>query len=586
MKLRNAGKVFRLICRYAPGSAAVCALCSLVYALCASLGTVLLARILTAAETLREGAVPQILFPAVLYLLLQLTRHGFNILQDISWNVGVEERCRFRFRTLLSEKAAALPYIDFEDERRQDCILRARECVDSGTVTESFTNLLNAAESVLTVIGLLSAMAVYSVWYLPVMLLSLVPYLLSRLAAGAEFYKLRWFQAPHVRKRGYFYSLFVSPAFQKEQRVFGFGDVFRARWERERELTARETLSFRTKDSGRLACCEGLTTAGYIAGILLSFLLVKNGTIALGVFGAGIYAFRTAQNSTQAFFALYGSLCEGLRQSGDFFEFLRLEEEPKRERTIDRLETGICARNVRFTYPNAGAPALEIGELTIPAGERVAVVGENGSGKSTLMKLLTGLYTPDEGVILYDGVSLDVISRESLSQLIGAVSQDHGSYHLSIRDNVGIRAPGAAGDDGRIREALAQTGLDRTADLDAWLGREFGGEELSGGQWQRLAAAGVLCKDCGVVFLDEPTSALDPGAEYDILKRFMDLPAGKTAVIISHRVGLCRFADRVVFMKDGRIRAAGSHRQLLDACAEYRFFYNEQAKWYVGEQGV
>lgn len=581
MKYRNAGRVFKIIFRVAPVSAAVCAFCSLVYALCASLGAGLMAKILTEAETLRQGTLSHVLLLALLYLLIQMTRHVFNIVQDICWNVGVEEKCRFRFQTLLSEKAAALPYIDFEDGRRHDCILRAKECVDAMAVTQSFTNLLATVESVITVIGLLSAMMVYSVWYLPVMLLSVALYLISRLAAGREFYRLRWFQAPHIRKRNYFYSLFTSPAFQKEQRIFGFGDSFRIRWERERDLTVRETVSFKSKDSGRLALCEALITAGYVGGILLSLLLVKNGAIAIGVFGAGIYAFRTAQNSTQAFFSLYGVLGEGLMQAEDFFDFLDLEGEITRDRPISRLKNEIRIRNVRFTYPNTDTPALKIDELTVNAGERVVVVGENGSGKTTLLKLLTGLYTPDSGEILYDGQRLDTLSRESLSELIGAVSQDFVSYHLSVRDNVGIRAPKAAGKDERIREALAGAGLDLPEDMDAWLGREFGGNELSGGQWQRLAVAGTLCKDCQVIFLDEPTSALDPNAEYDILKRFMDISADKTAVIISHRVGLCRLADKVVFMEKGQIRAAGSHPHLINTCPEYRSFYNEQAKWYA-----
>ncbi len=528
MEFRNAGKVFRIIFRSAPGPAAVCALCSLVYALCASVGTGLMAEILTEAETLCGETLPRVMLLALFYLLVQAARHVFNVVQDLCWNVGVEEKCRFRFQARLAEKAAALPYIDFEDGRRHDGILRARECVERMAVTESYTALLAAAESAVTVAGLLAAMAVYSVWYLPVILLSLVPYLLSRLAAGKEFYRLRWFQAPHIRKRNYYYSLFVSPAFQKEQRIFGSGDYFRTRWERERDRTARETVSFQTKDSGRLACCEALIAAGYIAGIVLSFLLVRNGSVAAGVFGAGIYAFRTAQNSAQAFFSLYGVLEENLMRTGDFFDFLELEEEPKRDCPVTGLKDGIRARNLRFTYPNVGVPALNIGELMVPAGERVVVVGENGSGKSTLLKLLTGLYTPDAGEILYDGQDLGAISRESLSELTGAVSQEHVSYHLSVRDNIGIRAPKAAASDGRIREALAGAGLDPSADLDAWLGREFGGRELSGGQWQRLAIAGVLCRDCGLLFLDEPTSALDPNAEYDILKRFMDVSAGRT----------------------------------------------------------
>lgn len=581
MKYRNARRVFKIIFQVAPVSASVCVLCSLVYALCASLGAGLTARILTELETLREETLYHILFLALLYLIIQFTRHMFNIVQDICWNVGVEEKCRFRFQTLLSEKATALPYIDFENEHQLNYILRAKKCVDDMAVTQSFTNLLASAEAGITVIGLISAMMSYNIWYLPMMLLSVFPYLISRIAAGRDFYRLQWFQAPHIRKRNYFYSLFTSPAFQKEQRIFGFGDYFKLRWERERDLTMRETVSFKKKDSRRLALCETLITAGYVGGILLSLLLVKNGSIAIGVFGAGIYAFRTAQNSTRALFSLYGILEEELMQAEDFFDFLNMKDEIKRTHSMSELKKEIRIRDVRFTYPNTETPALKIDELTINAGERVVIVGENGSGKTTLLKLLTGLYSPDEGEILYDDQILDTISRESLSELIGAVSQDFVSYHLSVRDNVAIRAPKVADNDKCIKDALAEAGLELSKDMDVWLGREFGGNELSGGQWQRLAIAGTLCKNCQVIFLDEPTSALDPNAEYDILRRFMDISIDKTAVIISHRVGLCRLADKVVFMENGHIRGVGPHEHLLNTCAEYLSFYNEQAKWYT-----
>lgn len=584
MKTKTAAKVFKIIFRYAPISAAVCTLCSLGYALCAAFSVRLMAELLVEAETLCENTLSHVLLLAACYLMVQIVRHVFNLVQDVCWNVGVEERCKHQFQMLLSEKAASLPYIDFEDEKKHDRVARARECVDSMAVTQAYTNLLALTESVFTVVGLLWAMMAYSVWYLPVMLLSVAPYLISRIAAGKEFYTLRWFQAPHIRKRKYFYSLFTSPAFQKEQRVFGFGENFRRHWEEQREQTAQETLLFKIKDSGRLAWCEALITVGYIAGILLSLFLVQSGTIAIGVFGAGIYSFRTAQNSTQILFSLHGLLGENLLQAGDLFALLDLEEEAKRDLAISKLFSEIHMKDVSFTYPNTEAPALKIDELTIPAGERVVVVGENGSGKSTLVKLLTGLYAPDTGMAYYDGNDLNMISRNSLSELIGALSQDYVSYHLSIRDNVGIRSPKAVKSDERIRNALTEAGLAPPRNLDAWLGREFGGEELSGGQWQRLAIAGILCKNCEVIFLDEPTSALDPNAEYDILKHFIDISAHKTAIIVSHRVGLCPLADKIVFMQKGAVRAVGTHQNLLKACAEYQHFYQEQAKWYVKQE--
>lgn len=582
---RTIVKVLRAIYRCAPISALVCGLCSLVYALCATYSTKFMALLLEAAEEFSKDAISQMYTFALCYILIQVIRKVFNLIQDVCWNVGVEEKCKFRFQMLISEKAAMLPYIDFEDAGKHESIVRAKNSVDSMAITQAYTNFLAVAESVLIVVGLLATMMTYSVWYLPIMLLSVVPYLIGRFTAGKEFYQLRWFQAPHVRKRNYFYSLFTSPAFQKEQRIFGFGKYFKQQWEQQRKLVEEETVSFKEKDSNRLAWCETLITLGYIASIMVSFALVIKGDIAIGVFGAGIYAFRTAQNSTQNLFSLYGMYNENLMEAGNFFDFLDLEEEKRGSRSINNLREDICVKNVRFTYPNTNKPALNIEHLTIAAGERVVVVGENGSGKSTLVKILTGLYVPDEGEVLYDGININAISREDLSKLIGVVSQDFVSYHLPVRDNFGIRNADML-DDESILNALKQVRLELPADYDQWLGREFGGIELSGGQWQRLAIASVICKESPVVFLDEPTSALDPNAEYDILNQFMQISEGKTAIIISHRVGLCRFADNVVFMQDGQVRGIGSHQYLQDTCKEYCNFYNEQAKWHIVEENI
>ncbi len=519
---------------------------------------------------------------ACCYLVLQVLRKGCNIIQDICWNVGVEERCKFHLQMQLCEKTASLPYIAFEDGKTHDQILRARGSIDSMSVTQAYTNLLAVAESALTTLGLLIVMTRYSFWYCPIVLLSVLPFLVGRLAAGKDFYTMRWFQAPRVRKRNYFYSLFPMSAFQKEQRIFGFGERMKEHWEQHREQVAEETISFHSKDSARLARSEQWVTTGYMVSILLSFLLTVRNKVSIGVFGAGIYAFRTAQTSTESLLSLYGILIENLMDADMFFLFLSLEDEPVRSMPISHLHQGIQMKNVRFTYPGGAAPALDIRNLSIAAGERIVVVGENGSGKSTLGKILTGIYTPDEGEVLYDGVDLNEISREDLSKLIGTLSQDFVPYHLPICHQVGLRAPLAAKDSEKIRDALRQAGLDVSLEQEKWLGQEFGGIELSGGQWQRLAIATVLCKSCEVILLDEPTSALDPNGEHEILRQFIELSHGKTALIISHRVGLCRLADRVIFMQAGSIKATGSHQYLMDTCDAYRSFYHAQAKWHTG----
>ena len=587
-EMKNGKLIFRIVkavLKAAPVAAVTDVSCSLGFALCTAFGTAVLAGLFLQAQRLAGGMESDsIAWLAALYLGILALRKGLNVVSDITGNVGVEETCRYVFRRKLHRKAASVPYIDFEDAAIHDRLLRARNCVENMVITDIFHNLLIVGECVFSVASLLGVMMSLCAWYLPLLLLTVLPYLVSRLKAGKEFYQLRWFQASHVRKRDYLYSIFSSPRSQRELRVFGFGGYVREKWKREHDLVAEENISFRKKDSRRLMYCEGMIALGYVLSILLSVVLVFRGQIAIGVFGAGIFAFQEVQQSTQAFFSLLGYAFGQILEADDYFGFLDLEEEQERTERLQDFSGQIIMKDVRFTYPNGGKPALQVEGLTIKAGEKVVVVGENGSGKSTLVKLLLGLYEPESGQIRYDGKEITKIRKDDFLGLVSAVSQDFVSYHLPVRDFMGIHCPESTVSDHRIESLLRKVGLAQLSDPEEygrWLGREFGGRELSGGQWQRLAIAGAMAKPCQLLFLDEPTSALDPVTEHDILRLFLEMAEGKTAVIISHRVGLCALAHKVVYMKEGKVKAVGSHQELMESCGEYRTFYQEQAKWYA-----
>ena len=214
----------------------------------------------------------------------------------------------------------------------------------------------------------------------------------------------------------------------------------------------------------------------------------------------------------------------------------------------------------------------------------MVIVGVNGSGKTTLSKVLAGAYLACSGSVYYDDQDVKELRREGLYKDISLVPQNFVHYNFSLRENICISDLRHREDDKRLKQVIADVGLEELAQgiggPDALLGREFGGCELSGGEWQKVAIARGLFKDSGLIILDEPTSALDPLVEYDILTRFLELIQGKTSVIISHRVGICRAADKVVVMKDGRVVECGTHESLKNAGGEYSRIWTEQAKWY------
>ncbi len=242
-------------------------------------------------------------------------------------------------------------------------------------------------------------------------------------------------------------------------------------------------------------------------------------------------------------------------------EFLGLVEEP--EKKEEKVEKGgeIVFDHVSFRYPGTDREILHDVSFRIRSGEKVALVGVNGE----------------------DGVD---VSRGQWQRIgkFSVIQQNFVKYQFTVRENIGISQPTQIHNDERLMKSAKAADIEkivqRAGGLDVRLGREFDGVELSGGEWQQLAIARGLNRDAEVILLDEPTSALDPLVEYDILRKFLDMTEGKTSVIISHRIGLGRFADKIIVMKEGKVAQTGTHDELLAAGGEYSRMWHEQARWY------
>ena len=251
------------------------------------------------------------------------------------------------------------------------------------------------------------------------------------------------------------------------------------------------------------------------------------------------------------------------------------------------LAPGIVFDNVSLTYPHKTEPSLKDVSITIRPGERVALVGENGSGKTTFVKVLTRLYDPTGGRVLVAGNNLQSFNVDAWRGRIGVIFQDFMRYHGSIAENVAYANLARKGDEGAIRAALDKAGAGgmiggfpdgAATNVGAWYDK---GTELSDGQWQRIALARAFFRDSDILVLDEPTSVLDARAEHDIFKRFLDLTAGKTTILISHRFSTVRMADTIHVFKQGSIIESGSHRDLMEMGGLYAELFSMQAEGYL-----
>lgn len=359
-----------------------------------------------------------------------------------------------------------------------------------------------------------------------------------------------------------------------EVRLFGVQDWLRARWEASYAAVAREEL----RSGGRQLAWGGFGMAGGVAAYGAILAMVAAVAAAAGPErGAGVFAgLLQASTWMQGYFGELVSAAGGMQQHagfiGDLAALFAVVEEPQHAgRSGNGRPVLVVAEGVSFRYPHTGVDALRDLTAHIAPGEVVALVGPNGAGKSTLAAVLLGLYDPASGAVrVGDG------SRQG-----SAVFQDFARYSLTLRDNVGFGDLSKLQDDPALRGALRKAASDPDGDLDAWLGPEFGGQDLSGGQWLRVAIARGVLPDSGLIVLDEPTAAIDPLAEVDLVKRLLGIGRGKTAIVVSHRLGIARAADRILVMDRGTVVEEGTHADLLSKGGLYAQMWQAQASWYV-----
>ena len=283
-----------------------------------------------------------------------------------------------------------------------------------------------------------------------------------------------------------------------------------------------------------------------------------------------IYAVSRLLLTTEAMMNMLGASSGASATASHLIEFLRLDEGRRQERQGRQGAGGarpapgsLAARGAAFTYPGGGRPALRGVTLALDHGITLALVGVNGAGKTTLAKLLLGLYAPSEGQVIRAGVDTRQAAKEEVRADTSAVFQNFQRYQMTLRDG-GVPEELWHGPDG----------------LDVMLSREFGNRDLSLGQWQRLAIARGLFRRRGTILLDEPTASIDPLEEQAVYERFMKIAAGRTAIIVTHRLASARLADRILVMDGGRIVEDGTHAELLARRGLYHRMFTAQAAWY------
>jgi len=456
--------------------------------------------------------------------------------------------------------------------------------------THIVNGLVQLAQSCLS-LGAIAGLLVAFHWSLAVVLFgAALPGVLVRLRFSQIMYEWQRRRTSTERRAWYYHWLVTNDGSAKEIRLFQLGDLFIGRYRALRRQLRRERLAISARRSATDFGVGVLATLAVYGSYAFVAYRTVQGQITLGDLVMYYQAFQRGQGFLQGVLGGLAGLYEDNLFLSNFYEFMDLQpkvvEPAQPEPVPEPMRQGITFSHVNFQYPNSQRQVLEDINLTIRPGETVALVGENGSGKTTLVKLLCRLYDPDQGTIAIDGVDLRQLATADLRQRIGVIFQDYARYHLSARENIWFGDIHQSPDNGRIEAAARQAGADQViGDLphayDTVLGKWFeDGEELSMGQWQKVALARAFMRDCQIIVLDEPTSALDAKAEYEVFERFRQLAAGRTTVLISHRFSTVRMADRIFVLQDGRIIESGSHDELVRCNGNYAHLFEIQARCY------
>lgn len=485
------------------------------------------------------------------------------------------------------QKTKELSIAQLEDPDFYDKLERARQQTSSRV--NLMSNTLSQLQSVISILSLIAGLIYFEPLLIILLFLSIIPSFINEIKFSNQRYSLARSWTAERRELDYLRYIGANSNTAKEIKLFGLTTFVADRFRNlsDKYYNLNKTIVVKKTVYGTVFNILGVIS--YYGAYIFIILRVLAGVLTIGelTFLAG--SFNRLRNNLQQFFSLFTRISESALYLKDYFDFIDLKtpEVSDHYHPIPKeIKQGFTIKNLHFSYSGSDEEVLKGVNFSINAGEKMAFVGQNGAGKTTLIKLILRFYEPTSGEILLDGININRFNPIKYQAMFGVIFQDFFKYEFTLKENIAI---------GNIDELVNQERIVKAAQLsladevvaempdgyDQQLGRRFvKGQELSGGQWQKVALARAYMKDANVLVLDEPTSALDAKAEYDVFERFMNLTKGKTSIIISHRFSTVRMADRIIVIEDGQISSKGTHEELMESDGLYAELFELQAAGY------
>jgi ATP-binding cassette, subfamily B, bacterial len=490
----------------------------------------------------------------------------------------------------LNEQAAKLDLEFFEMPGNYDTFAKAQQEFARGPLLLTMALLL-ALQQFSVVFGFIGVVLVSYPLLVPVLLLAALPTLLVAKDSGFMSFQSHDLTTPEGRRAAYLDDLLSEDTSAKELRLYQLAPKFLRDSFAYTQNVLQVRLGVELSKAKKFAFADVFAATVQYGALMFILIQAAQQRITIGDFVLLSAALQSVRRNLSGGFASLGAVLENSLFFSDLTQFLSLEPKivtPTQPKFVPSpIKRGLKIENLSFAYPGADKAVFTNLTFELRAHEATALVGVNGAGKTTLVKLLTRLYDPQAGRITLDGTDIRDFSPDAYRQCFGVILQDFVKYQLSARENIEL----GRGADEPSKERLECAARNaQVEDLvrglpEGWetlLGRQFHvrGQDLSTGQWQRIALARALYRDAPMLILDEPTAALDAETEAELFEAYRNLTKGKLSLLITHRFNTVRFVDRIIVLEHGGILEDGTHGELMQKHGRYFEMFSAQAKAY------
>ena len=522
----------------------------------------------------------------LIYFLAQISSAAIGKIRDIFGTIH-QDMINNAIDLQIIRKINTLDISYFDNPDFYDEMLRANNDSQAlQTLTWVAVNLISGLIQTVSCAVILTRVS----WAIPVFLILLnIPSMVVERKYIKINYDWQRSRASQQRKMNYFKDLLKTKTYAKDVRIFNLQDYFCGGFIKTWKTWFGEKKRIAYKRSLYSSLANALPQVGTTS--VLVYIGIK---IINRVFTIGKFTFFSSMTSqfTSGIGGIFGSITsvyENELKLEHYKKFLKWEPRLSENGTLNpAAPVNIEFRNVSFRYPGTDRYILKNVCFRIQAYEKVALVGVNGAGKSTVIKLILRLYDPTEGEIYLNGINAKEYDAKQYHRLFGVVFQDFSNYAFTLKESIELSDIEHKNDVRKLIRSCEAAGIGniikRFPDgLNSYLTKQFSdhGEELSGGEWQKIAIARAYFRDSRFMIMDEPTSALDPEAEYSMYQTLADLSKEKGALFISHRLSSVTMADRILLLENGVISESGTHRELLKKDGRYAYLFRLQAERYV-----